>query len=957
MKDFVFDIFSNNYDSVRLDQVRNSKNGLVSDTNGEILNGSIDIEKDFSIIHLNINSKSIGLFNLLASLGTTGKGGRNPMVTSEIVKRILTHPLVISFYEQRMNGSATNKSTYEDVLEYNGVEMIKDEYFKTLPHLYKELKKLTILYNNKESTDEEREVDEKDIAKLKEQLRKRVKELRTLDGLKLNKSENLSRNKTNPAYKATLELAMYYDLIADELTSIALNNRQDSGIPKSKASIELAIERHTESFNEVVSVNAKKIYYEGINQPYLKAYKKINSFISSYLFTERPEVKDAINQIKKKIRLRGEKGEMLLSNIQSYAIAYALFKTSDPQTGKLLEDEVEDLIKGDNSVAKKIKELKESNPEYFKELNKYFKEFMPVLDEYIERRKSKRGYDYVKVQPRSRSSQELDLLSEYAVDFARSNYDTYYEIENMLEKLAIIQFAFVKKRISFASLLEGSSFQENLMDRMNEYLSKSETINWEGFEDFVFKNNWFNNELVPRIAKKYKTSRGYRSKINKDTQELSVISYEKAIRGFNGPPPYVSVSLSKVEGNTAKKLIKEGKSVPSDIVLYAYVDTEIKVVNGKSQKYYIYKPTTKLGDTHLFETKDSVLAENSLEKLEEIVGNTIVNSAVKTIKLSKTTDNGTNINAEFKLIDFTSLKGLLSDILKEGHGYRFKGVEIPSGVYGINKPGFETVLVKVDKSLEYEDLSESQKVKLAEIYEYASVEELENEADLMYETPEKKRKDKFKGRVGLLNYVNGEKSNNRRFFQKITLLNSEQVSEDLKSDDFLKNPQFTTGVKMDAVNSEELYNKGRTTVFKSTNLKNKYYFITMQAKMKGKVIKFGVNAKITDSKMFDLSNQNDVVELLSEFEVSIESKEGFTKVNGLYYNITDENLKKQIESANGFVYSYTFSKINTPLQPALMSVSQLKGLEHQVEKYLRGDENTDLTLPEEDYIDQLIEFC
>jgi hypothetical protein len=307
------------------------------------------------------------------------------------------------------------------------------------------------------------------------------------------------------------------------------------------------------------------------------------------------------------------------------------------------------------------------------------------------------------------------------------------------------------------------------------------------------------------------------------------------------------------------------------------------------------------------------------------------------------------------------LKPLLSKLFDRGFGYRFYEQQIPQGIYAIDKAGMQSVLVKVGPSITYksDSMTAAMKEELASIYGYESTEELEADAKeyKALKPKERLKSKKFTSKTDLMNFVLGQPSKKPRFFQQVVLINNQQIPDVMKSEEFIKNPEFQTNTKLDNENLKELYETGKTTEIRNNLLQSPLHFIKATFKnQSGKSFDGGIHARITDSKVIPLNNEIAVAELLKDYEVTYEATEGFTKVGEAYYKIPDGKLKKTIENAKGVLYQFSFEKIETPLQANVLSFNQVKALENEFTK-MKRDGITSITLPTEFEVEQKMEIC
>jgi hypothetical protein len=294
----------------------------------------------------------------------------------------------------------------------------------------------------------------------------------------------------------------------------------------------------------------------------------------------------------------------LITRYQNHVLGYILhttpFKTFDG-TEKTLNEMYEDMFKGDNSVAKRLLELKNSK-DYTVSENLFIKELMPLLTNNDSKTNNislfRNRLDTFEINSVVEALKELD---EYADATADNNLKK--DINDVM-LFSILQSGLQNSNIDYRKVLSAELYSETLKNIFDSFKNNKIQLDADQVWRTFHQNNWSNRGIVGKAPSWLKVKEGGFITVGASSAMANVDYFVKYVKkdGF-----------TKEE---FKKLQKEKRAFEAFApVLYE----NTKTVDDKERIVFI--PINKLGDGPRFleiytdPDTESILEENDHKKL------------------------------------------------------------------------------------------------------------------------------------------------------------------------------------------------------------------------------------------------------------------------------------------------------------------------------------------------------
>lgn len=436
----------------------------ISDIIGAFLNSFVDVANDPFIKSINASSDTIGTYLYLIRAG----------VPLRQAIMFMNQPIISDYIQQsKINGSLFLKANDRQLFQKGKETQSYRGIFPTIESQVRDA------YKAKGTLDMKDEV-------IAENYRRAIE---------TNKLENNIKNPDNlDNYVQQQILTDYlnYTDAADKLGDLIKSTSQDTnGGGATMNSAQEVLDRFEEMKESTPFENVdgylKDTFLKGFNDAIgesVKMYKPL-------FFTEMNEAKQVLASIKETLKLnRFADREKALNLVKNDLINYTLQRTKTEE-GRL-SDGIKSLFHGENSLPKELAKTKEN---VILKNNLLVKELYPIISKTNADSIAKpEDLDNLKTFNRKIDTTDSNLLTEAYKELFRIQP----ELANKIMTFSILQSGLNNSPITYAQLIPNEEYT-HISNRLLSLMK--ENPNFGDFEDKFYKNNYKNNDLVPRQSR------------------------------------------------------------------------------------------------------------------------------------------------------------------------------------------------------------------------------------------------------------------------------------------------------------------------------------------------------------------------------------------------------------------------------------------------------------------------
>jgi|GEM_PF-4466881 len=466
------------------DQKYKNRVNKISETNGAILSAAVDAGKDVepAIVRANITTSTANTYSYLNRLGSSNV---SPLAF-ERVAEILNSPIVREFENRRRLSEAL-------FLKNKNLKKEKGEIFNNL-------------------LEERNQARPKKYVPLYEAMENYIKAALTpgvnsgeAESLVLQKLE-LVKNDSN-LERRNLELFLYYQEASKVLNMIQRLTRPDAGLAKDRHTVKL---RRRELDRLLASGIVDATSLRGLlENSYLKNFNKahqhsermfadfhlseVSQEFNNFLWGEDGVVSIFEDPIK---NLPEDKRARAAQKLENAAISYILHTTKVGR--KALNERYGDLVKGENSLPKRIGRAKTvpgltDNPALV--------EFTPMIEEYNYLRETQHEIDYLQTFNRRYTTEETNVIVDGIRELVNHEDQAVRQVGHDLIDMSIIQSGVQISPVSFFELLPADLYHKRFMDIVNNYFDENNIVLNEQAKTEIFSNLAHDRLIVPRARR------------------------------------------------------------------------------------------------------------------------------------------------------------------------------------------------------------------------------------------------------------------------------------------------------------------------------------------------------------------------------------------------------------------------------------------------------------------------
>jgi hypothetical protein len=403
----------------------------------------------------------------------------------------------------------------------------------------------------------------------------------------------------------TLELFLYYTEIGKYFGELVQLTKHDAGMPKNRDTVEYREER-LQKLMKLGLFNAQDIQslfdetpLGGFRNMQLEGSSMFNSFFLKTSDDKFAQFIYSMMQPYKDAKVSEDRLISVQRKLIKKSIAYLLHNTDQ---GKLME-RYKELLIGKNNLAHKVYNLKNSTNEV--KDNLFIKELIPIISEYIDRRKTNLEFDYLKRFSSKLTPYEEDDLNQSFRELIEHEDIKVRELASDIVYASIIQSGLSKSNSSFFDTIPTEYFYPIAAKAIEEFqASDFNYLNAEAIETLM-QNSWSDKDIVKRQQAFVK---GNLILIN-ENKNLQLPLYFRNVKY-----PYLAVEVGNKDKKEGKEILlfKRGEIFESE----NHPDS-----TGKNTFLYLYNQIDKKGDsTKFFEATSplvpSILTSNNVGKVE-----------------------------------------------------------------------------------------------------------------------------------------------------------------------------------------------------------------------------------------------------------------------------------------------------------------------------------------------------
>jgi hypothetical protein len=587
----------------------NVDNQAITETNSESTSGFVDGAKDPFVFDLKLSMNTSSTWFYLRHMG----------VPEEYIASFFSQPILVDYFKLL----AKNKSNFK---EANGTKLTRElMLFEAIAPYYDQVVYSSALKASIDSF-ENRSVNDQiafknRVVKLLDTINNKYDEF-TLE--EMDEAITLGKEADPSLQIAVLLNYLRYEAQAGFLTSFINGIGFDTAKTATTQENIIQVSKWKRIEKEDFINNPQALLDETFLGELKFQREDTFEMFKKFFISLSPKVQKVFDPLKEKLDdpdvfLTRDDAYNLITRYQNHVLSYILhttpFKNYDG-VETTLNQMYADMFKGDNSIAKRLLKLKQSD-DYTVSENLFINELLPLL-----------ASDNIKTDNISLFRNRLDTFEVNSIVEALGELSEYADriADESLKKdindivlFSILQSGLQQSFIDYKKVLSTDLYSNTLKNIFDRFKNDEIELETEQVWRTFHQNNWKNSSIVKKAPKWLKLDEDGTIQVG----EFSAMANEDYFVKWVMDPG--------VDDETLKKLEKEGEKYKAYAAVL-YENTKSVVEEGKNKGKVIFMPINKLGDGNKFfevytnVDNKSILEENDHERL------TIDNKAAKKSK-------------------------------------------------------------------------------------------------------------------------------------------------------------------------------------------------------------------------------------------------------------------------------------------------------------------------------------
>jgi len=412
-------------------------NTRISDIINEFVNAYVDIAKDPFIFDLNAGIQTSGTWFFLLRAG----------VPVETIAMFMRQPIIWDYVRQQsINESMLNKSLGRELNSKKFEDKIRSMYPGKVSESYQ---------------------FDSSLKKLESQLGDKI---------------------DNVYQQAVLTEFLKYTQAGVMLSDLMrATNADTKGAGKNRLTARYQSEMLSDLKAQGIFGNLDSYLNETILTEFIKTVDDSSKYFNDIFVTENEVVRDTLNEIEKVFKAKNYTFDTLadLMLLAENEIINYIVQTT-PLDDIKLSDQIDELFKGDNSIAKQLSSAKNNTVLI---TNLLVQELFPLLAN------NRKNIDNIKLYSKRLNNYESNVLTEAYEQL----YNIASDLADNLTKLGILQSGLNNSPISFLSIIPANKYFE-IASRTIDIRLSGEEIDLSDFIDLFYQNNYQNSKIVKKIS-------------------------------------------------------------------------------------------------------------------------------------------------------------------------------------------------------------------------------------------------------------------------------------------------------------------------------------------------------------------------------------------------------------------------------------------------------------------------
>lgn len=462
----------------------------ISEMNSESTSGFVDGAKDPFVFDLKLSMNNASTWFYLRHLG----------VPENYIAALFSQPIIADYFKN----FAKNRSNFK---KQNGNNLSREELmFETVAPYYDKVVKggalLATLASIEESTFSINIKNERknDILKQLDVM------YNTFDEFSISQLEEAISKGENADPKlqiAALLSYLRYNAQAGYLSSFMDGIKFDTGKTATTQESILQMAKWEKAKKQGFINNPEAIMDNTFLGELQKQKADVFNMFRTFFITLSPDVQNVFEKLYEKLEdpdtfLMRDDAYNLITRYQNHVLGYILhttpFKTFDG-TEKTLNEMYEDMFKGDNSIAKRLSDLKNSK-DYTISENLFIKELMPLLTNNDAKTNNislfRNRLDTFEINSVVESLKELDEYADSIGD------DSLKKDINDIILFSILQSGLQNSNIDYRKVLSVELYSETLKNIFDSFKNNNITLDAQQVWRTFHQNNWNNRGIVSK---------------------------------------------------------------------------------------------------------------------------------------------------------------------------------------------------------------------------------------------------------------------------------------------------------------------------------------------------------------------------------------------------------------------------------------------------------------------------
>lgn len=462
----------------------------ISEMNSESTSGFVDGAKDPFVFDLKLSMNTASTWFYLRHMG----------VPEPHIAALFSQPIIADYFKK----FAKNRSNFK---KQNGENLSREELmFEAVAPYYDKVVKggslLATLASLEDSTFNAAYKNER-----KNQILKQLDVIyNTFDEFSLSELEEaitLGENADPKLQIAALLSYLRYNAQASYLSSYIAGIGFDTGKTATTQEAILQMSKWEKAKKQKFINNPEAIMDETFLGQLKSQKADVFNMFRPFFITLSEDIQDVFQKLYDKLDdpdtfLMRDDAYNMITRYQNHVLGYILhttpFKTFDG-TEKTLNEMYEDMFKGDNSIAKRLSELKNSKDDTISE-NLFIKELMPLLTNNDAKTNNislfRNRLDTFEINSVVEALKELD---EYADAIADSNLKK--DINDII-LFSILQSGLQNSNIDYRKVLSVELYSETLKNIFDSFKNNNIKLDTEQVWRTFHQNNWNNRGIVSK---------------------------------------------------------------------------------------------------------------------------------------------------------------------------------------------------------------------------------------------------------------------------------------------------------------------------------------------------------------------------------------------------------------------------------------------------------------------------